>query len=162
MKSILKGLIAISLLLSFTLATAQSASLKPIVDNYFLLKDALVKSNSKSTSVSAEQILTSVKDVDMPSLTAEEHTVWMKIVDALTNDAKAIAATQDLKKQRESFKSLSQNIYAVLKVSHLEQPIYYNHCPMLDVNWLSTEKGIKNPYYGAHMLTCGKTIETLK
>jgi len=29
-------------------------------------------------------------------------------------------------------------------------------------NWLSTENGVKNPYYGSQMLNCGKTIETIK
>jgi hypothetical protein len=29
-------------------------------------------------------------------------------------------------------------------------------------NWLSKESTIKNPYYGSQMLTCGKTVETIK
>jgi hypothetical protein len=27
--------------------------------------------------------------------------------------------------------------------------------------WISKEKGVKNPYYGKSMLTCGKVTETL-
>lgn len=29
-------------------------------------------------------------------------------------------------------------------------------------NWLSKENPIKNPYYDSQMLTCGKTVETIK
>jgi hypothetical protein len=29
-------------------------------------------------------------------------------------------------------------------------------------NWLSKESAIKNPYYGSQMLSCGKTVETIK
>jgi hypothetical protein len=29
-------------------------------------------------------------------------------------------------------------------------------------NWLSKEILIKNPYYGSQMLSCGKTVETIK
>jgi hypothetical protein len=44
--------------------------------------------------------------------------------------------------------------------------IYIDHCPMYNDNkgadWISKESGIKNPYYGAMMLTCGSTKETIK
>jgi hypothetical protein len=33
---------------------------------------------------------------------------------------------------------------------------------MQDANWLSKENAVKNPYYGSQMLTCGKTVETIK
>jgi hypothetical protein len=29
-------------------------------------------------------------------------------------------------------------------------------------DWLSKENAVKNPYYGSMMLTCGKTVETIK
>jgi Cu(I)/Ag(I) efflux system membrane fusion protein len=29
-------------------------------------------------------------------------------------------------------------------------------------DWLSTDENIKNPYYGASMLTCGEVIEEIK
>jgi hypothetical protein len=33
---------------------------------------------------------------------------------------------------------------------------------MQDANWLSKENTVKNPYYGSQMLSCGKTVETIK
>jgi hypothetical protein len=57
-------------------------------------------------------------------------------------------------------------MYELLKVSKLETPVYYQFCPMAKggkgANWLSKESAIKNPYYGAQMLTCGKVVETIK
>jgi hypothetical protein len=29
-------------------------------------------------------------------------------------------------------------------------------------NWVSKDNTIKNPYYGSQMLSCGKTLETIK
>lgn len=37
--------------------------------------------------------------------------VWMKVPKDLKADAKSISETQDIKKQRDSFKSLSKNTY---------------------------------------------------
>ena len=44
--------------------------------------------------------------------------------------------------------------------------LYVQKCPMANSNkgaiWISTEKEIKNPYYGDAMLTCGSVIEIIK
>jgi hypothetical protein len=32
---------------------------------------------------------------------------------------------------------------------------------MIKTHWLSSEKAIKNPYYGSAMLTCGEVTETI-
>lgn len=62
--------------------------------------------------------------------------------------------------------SLSKNMYGLMKAAKFEQPIYYQFCPMANdrkvANWLSKDKTIKNPYYGSEMLSCGKTVETIK
>ena len=54
-------------------------------------------------------------------------------------------------------------MFALAKdVKLTDQPIYHAYCHMKKVYWLSAEAGIKNPYYGKTMLTCGKVTETLK
>ena len=62
--------------------------------------------------------------------------------------------------------SLSKNMYELIKVAKPAETVYYQFCPMANdgkgANWLSKENGIKNPYYGSQMLTCGKTVETIK
>jgi Cu(I)/Ag(I) efflux system membrane fusion protein len=46
------------------------------------------------------------------------------------------------------------------------ETLYVQKCPMANSNkgavWLSTEKEVKNPYYGDTMLTCGSVIEEIK
>lgn len=133
-----------------------------IQDYYFSLKNALVKSDAKTASVKGEELTNAIAALKMNELSATEHGVWMKVMKNLNDDASAIAKTQDIKKQREAFKTLSKNMYDLLKTSELSAPVYYQYCPMQDANWLSTESTIKNPYYGAQMLTCGNTVETLK
>ncbi len=140
--------------------------LKSVFDNYFSLKDALVKSDGNLASTKAKELLASIKAVEMGKLTTEEHMVWMKVMKDLAFDAEHIEETKDAGHQRDHFTSLSKNMYELIKVSKSETPVYYQYCPMYNdgkgANWLSKESGIKNPYYGSQMLTCGKTVETIE
>ena len=140
--------------------------LKSIFDNYFALKDALVKSDGALASANAKALLTAINAVKMDKLTTEEHTVWMKVMKDLAFDAEHIADTKDASHQRDHFMPLSENMYALIKVSKTETPTYYQFCPMANdgkgANWLSKENAVKNPYYGSQMLTCGKVVETIK
>lgn len=136
--------------------------LSKVQSHYFSIKDALVKADSKTASAQSKELMNAVTAVKMGELSPSEHDAWMKVMNTLGTDAKAISQTQDIKKQRETFKSLSKNMYELLKTSKHSTPIYYQYCPMQDANWLSLENTVKNPYYGAQMLTCGNTVETLK
>ncbi|WP_339921378.1 DUF3347 domain-containing protein [uncultured Flavobacterium sp.] len=139
-----------------------ASPLKPVFDNYFLLKDALVKTDAEMASMKAKDLLTAISTLNMEDLKMEEHMVWMKMIKELTNDIKIISETQDIKRQRDLFKSVTQNTYELMKVSKSETPTYYQYCPMQDAYWLSKENAVKNPYYGSMMLSCGKTVETIK
>lgn len=140
--------------------------LKSVFDNYFALKDALVKSDGNLASANAKELLNALNAVQMNKLSKEEHTVWMKVMKDLKFDTEHIEETKDVGHQRDHFNTLSDNMYQLLKVSKQETPTYYQHCPMANngkgANWLSKENAVKNPYYGSKMLTCGKTIETIE
>jgi copper chaperone CopZ len=149
-----------------TETTKEVNQLKSIFDNYFTLKDALVKSDGKLASSIAKELLSNINAVNMTKLSTDEHTVWMKIMKDLAFDTEHIEESKDVGHHRDHFTSLSKNMYALIKVSKQETPIYYQNCPMYNdgkgANWLSKESTIKNPYYGSQMLSCGKTVETIK
>lgn len=142
------------------------STLASLTDKYFALKDALIQADGKLAATAAGNLKEAFSAVKMDDLKTEEHRVWMAAMSRLTDDAKNISTTQNVNKQRLLFASLSKNMYELVKASKPESPVYYNNCPMFNdgkgANWLSKEKGIKNPYYGSAMLTCGKTVETLQ
>ena len=144
----------------------EANQLKAVFESYFTVKDALIKSDGPTTALKAKELGSALTSVKMETLTTEEHTVWMKVMKDLSFDAAHISETKDVAHQRDHFRSLSKNMYELIKVSKLETPVYYQHCPMANggkgANWLSKEKAIKNPYYGSQMMTCGSTVETLK
>lgn len=140
--------------------------LKAVFDNYFALKDALVKTDGNSASTKATDLAKAISTVKMEKLAMDEHMAWMKVMKDLAFDAEHIAETKETSHQRDHFTSLSKNMYALMKVSKQDTPTYYQFCPMANdgkgANWLSKENAVKNPYYGNQMLTCGKVVETIK
>ncbi len=144
----------------------KSNQINIVFDNYFAVKDALVQTNGTMASEKSKALLTSIKAVKMEKLAMDIHTVWMKVLNDLIEDVEHISDTKDASHQRDHFMSLSQNMYALMKVAKYEQPVYYQFCPMANdgkgANWLSKENVVKNPYYGSQMLSCGKTVETIK
>jgi copper chaperone CopZ len=137
-----------------------------IYENYFAVKDALVKTDGNATQKAAKALAISIDAVKMNELKMDVHMVWMKVMKNLKSDATAIANSKDTKKQRAAFDTLSENIYKLIKVSKTDSTVYLQHCPMANdgkgANWLSKENTVKNPYYGSMMLSCGKTVETIK
>ncbi len=140
--------------------------LGPVFDAYFSVKDALVDSDASAASLSAGILLKALQAVDMGSLEMDTHMAWMKEKDKLVESTNEMAATKDIESLRSNFMDLSENMYSLMKASKMEMPAYYQFCPMANkgqgANWLSLESEIKNPYYGSQMLSCGKTVETIK
>jgi hypothetical protein len=80
----------------------------------------------------------------------------------LSKDARQIAESKDIAKQREFFADFSANFFQLAKTAKLSaQPAYYQYCPMKKAYWLSASSDIKNPYYGKQMLTCGAVKEAI-
>lgn len=124
-----------------------------IFNQYVDLKNALVKSDSASAQKSAATLQTSLAAYKGCEPTA-----------AVSGK---IAASKNLASQRKEFTVLSADLIALLKNAEIEKgTIYVQHCPMANKgdggDWLSTEKEIKNPYYGNEMLECGRVAEEIK
>lgn len=160
----MKSLItAITILLATFSVKAADASLSQLLSLYYGVKDALVSSDAGTAGSKAAEFAKAVSSLDVTKLSAEEQNAFAPLKDKLTADAQAIAKATDIAKQREKFKSLSNNIYTLAKAVKLsDTPVYQLYCPMQKSYWLSEESAIKNPYYGRQMLTCGKVNETIK
>jgi len=140
--------------------------LKTVFDTYFVVKDAMVSSDANATSKASKELLASINNVKMDKLENDVHMVWMKMLNQIKENTEQISNIKDIKKQRNHFATLSKDMYALIKVAKYDVPVYFQFCPMYNegkgANWLSKENAVKNPYYGSMMLTCGKTVETIK
>lgn len=132
-------------------ASTQQKTLASVVDQYLSIKDALVASDAKQAKASAVALLGVVDATKMP---------------AVQQRTKEVAAVTDLDSLRARFDSLSVALYEQVKdPSDSSQTLYKQYCPMAFDNrgayWLSSEKEIKNPYFGDEMLTCGRVEEEI-
>ena len=148
------------------MTAVKQTELQLIYANYFALKDALVSSNSGLATTKASALSASINKLEMDKLDMDVHMVWMKVVENIKADSKSISVTKDLEKQRKIFANLSNEIYSLMKVAKFDNAVFYQYCPMASggkgANWLSKENEVRNPYYGSAMMTCGKTVETIK
>ena len=140
----------------------KSTALTPLLASYYEIKEALIKSNNADAASHAGEFLKAVNSVDMKLLPAADMSIFMATQEKLAFDARHISESKDIAHQREHFANFSVNFFKLAKAVKLtDKPVYYAYCPMKKSYWLSAEAGIKNPYYGNQMLTCGKVTETL-
>ena len=86
---------------------------------------------------------------------------------AIASSAAKITAASGIEAQRAAYEDLSKQMMEKVRNSGVANgEIYVQHCPMAINNkgasWLSSNKEIRNPYFGEKMLTCGETKETIK
>ena len=135
--------------------STQQNRLSQLLALYYNVKDALVAGNGDEASAKANEFIKIANSIDY-KLISEGN------INALLKDATPISETKDIKVQRLHFANLSNNMVTLAKsVKLTTSPIYQAYCPMKKANWLSSDKAIKNPYYGNAMLTCGSVVETI-
>lgn len=127
----------------------------PLILSYYNIEDALIKGNSSTAGINADEFLKAINETEKAIIPQEYKS-------SMIYAATTIFRSNDIKVQREKFAGLSANLLAVVKKTKLcTSPIYQMYCPMKKAIWLSDNKVIKNPYYGSSMLTCGSIKETL-
>ena len=104
--------------------------------------------------------------VNMGVFTGEAHNVWMKHSSVLEKELRKAGSTNEIGKMRVLFKNISDQMIMLIKTfGGIEQPVFVDYCPMANndqgAEWLSTEKEIKNPYFGASMLKCGEVKQEI-
>jgi len=124
-----------------------------IYKGYISLKSSLVGSNAVAAKQTAQDLSTALKGFE-----GCENTALI---------ADKIAGTEDIKIQRKEFTALSSDVIALFKHADLKKGnIYIQHCPMANNgdggDWLSSERIVRNPYYGASMMGCGGVVDVIK
>lgn len=142
-------MLALAVMLFGYSATAQNTN--KLLETYIPVKDALVSGDGKAAS---EAIGTFYKAVKNEGDFAQKS-------ELLKASEKLNKAGNNIEAQRAALHDVSTVLWKIVKkADKLKSPVYYQYCPMKKSNWISTEKDVKNPYYGSAMLTCGKVIET--
>ena len=127
-----------------------------LVAPYLKLKDELVRSDAKTSSALAKEMLVLLSD--------------KKYAFSRTNlkaPLESLQKTEDIEVQRELFRLISNEMIQWASTTQsVSSKLYVQFCPMANNNkgakWLSTEEQIRNPFYGDAMLTCGSVVDILE
>lgn len=130
----------------------KDATLNAVYQEYLNVNLALVNSNEEEAKIAANTLALGAKELANGA--------------SILSSAIKITEAGTIKEQRAAFSDLSNALIILVKEAGLTSgEIYVDYCPMAlndaGAYWLSSEKGIKNPYFGASMLTCGETKETI-
>lgn len=127
--------------------------LNALYQQYTQLTHALVTDNAREARFAANAII-AVADK-------------MNNGESISTHAARLIATADIEQQRIAYAALSNDLLVLIRQSGLQQgKLYVGFCPMAmndkGAVWLSVDKTIQNPYFGAKMLTCGSIQETIE
>ena len=149
--------------MQMTLPDAFQKEFQGLLPSYFKMSDAFVASDSDQVSYFSAVMVNEMKALPLGNLAAMEKAHVAKSIEML----EAMSSNSEIESQRANLVILNENMVRLaLLLNSNPKKIYVQKCPMANSNkgamWLSTEKEIKNPYYGDAMLTCGSVIDTIK
>ena len=138
-----------------------------VFNDYLAIKDAFVLTDTKKVKEHAAKTISDLKNVKMKFLKKPEaHKIWMAALPILKASLESLTTETDIAKQRTTFIDLSKTMINLANGFGTDKIVYVEHCPMANENkgadWLSTEKTIKNPYFGEKMLQCGSVEQTIE
>lgn len=146
--------------------STEKGNFSELFSHYQHLTFALSSDNDKEAANASKGMLEALSKIKSDGFSAEDKTTYEDIAADIKEHAEHISDNVgNIAHQREHLVKLSKDFYDIAKTFGTDKPLYKVFCPMYDDNkgayWLSDSKEIKNPYYGAEMLTCGEVQEEL-
>lgn len=143
------------------------ATIRASIDKYLELKNALAADDDAKAAEIGNQLAETLKGLNKAALTEEQVKVIAENEEDLIENAEHIAKNKgNIKHQREHFVAMSEEMYQLVKSFGGNQTLYHAHCPMAQNNkgalWITESQEIKNPYFGAKMLSCGSIEEAIQ
>ena len=134
-------------------ASINNGDLNAVYEQYAKLTDAFTKGDVANAKMAANAIEAGAKEMDGGQ--------------AIATSAATIVAANDIEAQRSAYLKMSNDLITLVKNSGMKEgELYVEHCPMAFDNaggsWISSNKEIRNPYFGDKMMTCGEVTETIK
>lgn len=133
---------------------------------YEKISKAMIASDPSTVPDAVAATSQALGKVDGSLLSGEMRAHWAEMHQELRKSLKALRGTRDIEKQRGFYSGISNTLYEALKHFGVEgDAVYRQFCPMAfddqGAYWLSSQKEIRNPYFGQKMIKCGVTKETL-
>lgn len=145
-------------------------SYNELLNSYYTLKDALVKSDTAEANASSLSLGEAAGQLKVDDISGDTSGTIKETVryymEALKTSANTVLAGEDLEAKRKEFEVITDAVWSLTRIVRYDgQKIYYQYCPMAFDNkgayWLSDKPEIVNPYFGSKMLNCGEIADSL-
>jgi Cu(I)/Ag(I) efflux system membrane fusion protein len=142
-------------------------SLAELIESYIKIKDALVNDDFNKSVLSGKNLQANLDNIKLSLFEGNSRNIWEKHSSAINTANNKLVTAENISFVRKNFRILSDQFVILTRTFNpVEKDIYIQHCPMANSNkgadWLSYEKDIRNPYFGASMLSCGEIIEVIE
>ena len=133
-----------------TPSTSAAAGLKPIVEAYLRIQQALSADSLEGVTEHARTIATEAAKIGSPA-------------GSIRAAVNPFAQAAELTTAREAFGSLSDAVIRAAsgQKASLGDDVQVAYCPMMRKYWLQKGGKIRNPFYGQAMLDCGRVVDEL-
>ena len=150
-----------------TVTSQAKRALQPLYFAYLQWKDALAGDNFTEGNKTAASMKRELEKINMSLFQGEAHNKWMEYQDKLDKSLQHVQHFKNIEQLRKTFQKVSAVMIDMTNTfDPLQETVYVQHCPMADNNkgadWLSSEREIRNPYFGSSMLTCGEVTKVIK
>jgi len=149
----------------FVIDKPVSNQLNTLLETYLAMKDSFVQSDTSAINRKTEAFLQSLTSLSAASLPEDAQSKWQNSQAMLSRAATTQRSVSSLDDKRAAFEDVSRLLYEVVNTFGAKATVYKQYCPMAlndkGAYWLSTNKEIRNPYFGDQMLSCGEVQEVL-
>jgi hypothetical protein len=145
-------------------------SYSELIAAYLGLKDALVASDTAKASAAALKLAVASDSLRVNEIQGDTSNIIKQTAGTytsmITSSAKGLAGENSLTEMRKEFEMIADNLWQLTRVVKYDgQKLFWQYCPMAFNNrgayWISSERQVRNPYFGDEMLECGKVADSL-
>lgn len=145
-------------------------SYSELITAYTGLKDALVASDTAKATAAALKLAIASDSLKINEIQGDTGNVIkptaVTYTSMITSSAKGLAGESSLSEMRKEFEMIADNLWQLTRVVRYDgQKLFWQYCPMAFNNrgayWISSERQVRNPYFGNDMLECGKVADSL-
>lgn len=137
-------------------------ALEPIYQLYFTMQQALAADDLAGAIEQSARLRSLANGIDETLVRGAARNTWLDSLEQINVGTAGLDTSSSIEQARSSFRTLSNALIEVQRnFGHRGDAVHYEmHCPMAfgdGASWLQMSEALRNPYYGASMLTCGTT-----
>lgn len=129
-----------------------------VLAEYMALKNALVETDKEAAAEAGKKLENTLESFTLDSYSADQQKELESLVASAIEHSEKIGRS-DIEEQRAHFQKLNDDVTKMVAITGTSNTLYQQFCPMYANDqggaWLSTEKNIRNPYFGSKMMKCG-------